>query len=125
MRAAEKRAATREEKALAERAVMFSTWRKWRRARVEELLLNGPHGAAAHELMAFLATMTLADASALLALVKQGPWRSTSADVRFEILSVIDAAIVGLRERHKLPPFDDPLLDAAPRAFLTLREWLR
>jgi hypothetical protein len=75
--------------------------------------------------MAFLATMTLADVPALLALVKRGPWRSADADTRFEILSIADTAMVGLRERHELPPFDDPLFDATPSAFLTLREWLR
>jgi hypothetical protein len=94
------------------------------RERVEKLL-GGPHRAAAHELMAFLATMTLADAPALLARVKRGPWRSADADTRFEFLSIVDTPMVGLRERHELPPFDDPLFEAAPIAFLTLREWLR
>ena len=69
--------------------------------------------------------MTLGDASALLAHVKQGPWRDSDADTRFEILSLVDAAIVQLRERAGMEPFDDPSFDRPPNVFLLLREWLR
>jgi len=49
-RAAEKRRVTKtEKKALAEHDYLFRLWKKWRRERLEALLM-GPHGAAAHKL---------------------------------------------------------------------------
>jgi hypothetical protein len=122
-RAAEKRASRKQQKALAERAATFCQWKHEQRERVAELLA-GPHAEAAQTLLAFLDALTLDQAPALVALVKAGPWQNADADTRFEILSLINAAITALRERHDLPPFDDPL---PPRtnAFLTIREWLR
>jgi hypothetical protein len=126
MRAAEARAARKAaaDEALAERGEMFRRWKRWRKERVAAVL-NGPHSDAARELVGFLESMTLADEAALLAFVKQGPWREADSDTRFEILALVDTAIVRLRERDELVPIDDPLPDAPPGAFLLLREWLR
>src|SRR5262245_34281638 len=82
MRAIEKRTAAREA-ALAKRDIMFASWRGWRHERVEGLL-NGPHGTAARELAEFLGAMTLADAPALLTLIKRSRWGEADADTRFE-----------------------------------------
>src|SRR6476659_11100090 len=83
-------------------------WRRRAAARSitagRETLLAGPHGPAARDLIAFLAAMTLADAAVLLARVERGPWREANADTRFEILELIDDAIVELRERAGLAP---------------------
>ena len=54
-----------------------------------------------------------------------GTWRNADDDKRFQILSIVNAAIVSLRERHKLPPFEDPLPGAPLNAFLVIRELLR
>jgi hypothetical protein len=123
-RATEKRARKTEQKVLAERDTLHHGWKRWRHKRVEALL-SGPHGSAARDLIAFLTDMTLSDASALLARVKQGPWRDSDADTRFEILSLVDAAIVRLRERADMEPIDDALPGQLPNGFLLLREWLR
>jgi hypothetical protein len=126
MRAAEVRAARKAaaDEALAERGEMFRRWKRWRKERVAAVL-SGPHSDAARELAGFLESMTLADEAALLALVKQGPWREADGDTRFEILALVNAAIVRLRERDGLAPFDDPLPVAPPSAVLMLRGWLR
>jgi hypothetical protein len=104
-------------------------WRRRAAARSitagRETLLAGPHGPAARDLIAFLAAMTLADAAVLLARVERGPWREANADTRFEILELIDDAIVELRERAGLAPFRDPLPGQPPNVFLLLREALR
>ena len=115
-RAAEKRA----EKAVAERDKLFSIWRKGRRAERKALLV-GPHREPARELLRFLKRMTLADGAALVGLIKRGPWQQVDADTRFEILMLVDDHIIRLRERHGLPTFDDPVLDAPPNAFLIIR----
>lgn|SRR5262249_11120393 len=123
-RAAERRAATREERALAERDSMFCTWKNWRRERLDELL-KGPYGDAAQELVAFLQEMKLTDDAALLERVRAGDWHRADADTRFEVLSLINAAIVHARELAGLEPFDDGLPDETPATFLIVRELFR
>jgi hypothetical protein len=125
-RAVEKRAAAREKanQALEERDQLFAMWRRWRRDRVEALL-SGPHGEAVGELTAFLKGMTLEQAPELITLVERGPWRQADTDTRFEILGLIDAAIVRLRERNDLDPFDDALPGEPLTAFQVIREVLR
>jgi hypothetical protein len=118
-RSAERLATARKESAVLRRA-----WRAWQRKRVEELMA-GPYGEAARELRGFLADMTMGDAAALVAAVENGPWRQADADVRFEVLRLVDHAIVRLRETNSLPPFDDALPGEPPTAFEIIREALR
>jgi hypothetical protein len=124
MRAAEKRAATAAEKKLAEREQTHRLWKEYRAERIGELL-KGPYAKAAHELLVFLGTMTLTDGAALIDLVRRGPWCTAAANIRFEIISLIDAALTSQRERAGLPPFDDALPGEEPTAFLVIREMLR
>jgi hypothetical protein len=124
-RATEKRHVTKaEEKALAEREDLFRLWKKWRRERLETLL-TGPHGDAAQELVAFLKTMKLEDGARLIELVRAGGWERTDDDTKFEVLSLINAAITALRERAELPPINDSLPSEKPTAFLIIREMFR
>jgi hypothetical protein len=123
-RAAEKRRATAAEKALAERDDLFHLWKLHRQERLEALLA-GPHGAAARELVAFLQAMTLDDGDRLVEFVRAAGWARADADTRFEILSLLDASIVALRERANLPPINDALPHEKPTAFLIIREMFR
>jgi hypothetical protein len=121
MRAAQKRALA---KVTDDRRVLNKVWRQWRAER-RAAILNGPFGDAALELIGFLDTVAVADTAMIVGMIEAGPWRQADADTRFEILSLADAALVSLRERNKLPPFDD-LLPGPPRdAFLQIRELLR
>lgn len=119
-RAAEKRAAN---KAVDSRDRLNVAWRRWHDEQ-GEVLLAGPHGDAARHLIAFLGNMGLNQGAELVALVKAGPWRQTDSDTRFEIMALIDARIIKLRERGCLPPFDDPLPGERPNVFLTICEVL-
>ena len=119
-RAAEKRAAR---KAVDSRDQLNVAWRRWHDEKREALLV-GPHGDAARHLIAFLGNMTLDQGAELVALVKAGPWRHTDGDTRFEIMALIDAHIIKLRERSNLPPFDDALTSARPNVFPVIREVL-
>jgi hypothetical protein len=124
MRAAEKRAQTRAEKAQVDKKKQFALWRKWRRER-SELLLAGPYTDAARDLIELLDTLTPNAADMLLDRVRCGPWRDADPDTRFMVLALIDTAIIELRERQGLPRFDDPVLpDDPPNVFLMLREML-
>jgi hypothetical protein len=115
--AAEKR---RAEKALAERHQQFRHWKCWHAER-RDALLAGPYGEPARSVLALLKTLTLDAAPDLIAHIRCGPWADAHPDARFCVLALADAAIVRLRERHGLPPFDDPLLGAPPNAFPILR----
>ena len=123
-RKARTRAAEKRDAALAERSNLHRGWRIWRRQRVEELTA-GPHGAAVRALREFLAAMKLGDASALVAAVENGPWRDADADTRHEVLCLVDHAIIALRERSGLPPFDDRLPGQPPTAFEIIKGILR
>ena|SRR6516162_986109 len=124
-RAAEKRRVTKtEKKALAEHDYLFRLWKKWRRERLEALLM-GPHGAAAHKPVAFLQAMKLEDGTRLVEFVRAAGWAHTDADTKFEVLSLINATITALRERAGLAPIDDPLPHEQPTAFLIIRELFR
>src|SRR5262249_19153641 len=125
IRAVEKRRiTTAAEKKLAEREQMHRLWKRHRAERIEELL-KGPYAKAAHALIVFLGTMKLVDEAALIDQVKCGPWRTADADTRFEILSLINAALTTLRERADLPPIDDALPGEPLTTFLVIRELLQ
>jgi hypothetical protein len=109
------------DKKLADDARLLRAWRHWRRERLETLL-TGSYAEPAQALLVFLKTMS--SASALVDFVKRGPWRDADGDVRAEVLSVIDAAIVAQREKLGLPSFDDAIDDMPLNAFLLIREQL-
>jgi hypothetical protein len=68
--------------------------------------------------------MRLQDGAALVSLVEAGPWRHADRDTRFEVLALIDTAIVSLRTRCDLLPFDDALPGDRPNVFPLIREVL-
>jgi hypothetical protein len=118
-RAAQKRT----DKAALERDTLSKIWREQQRKRRDELLA-GRYGADAQALLDFMQTMTLASAPGLIELVRAGPWHQADADTRFQILGMIDTAIVALREKHGLPAFDDPLPGQPDNVFRIVRSIL-
>lgn len=108
-------------KELREQGIEFRLWKRWRRERLEALL-NGPYGEAVRALLIF--TKTMATPSALLDFIARGPWADANADVRFEILALVDAMVVRRRESLGLVPFDDALPGQPDSLFLLLRELL-
>jgi hypothetical protein len=112
---------TAKEKALKERRVELRQWKLWRRERLEALL-TGPYAEPAQALLAFFKTVT--GPTALIDFVKAGPWCAANADVRLEILALVDAVIIKRRESMGLPPFDDSIGDRPPNVFLRIREHL-
>ena len=86
--------------------------------------LAGPHDEALGELTAFLETMTLKSAAALIEHARAGPWQNADSDVRFLALHMINEAIVQLREQHGLPPFDDNLPGQPENAFRRVKRIL-
>jgi hypothetical protein len=116
----------RREKTLQERDRLSRAYQRWRKETVAALL-DGPHGADGRVLGDFLEHMDLelSSATALIKLVRSGPWRNADRDTRFLVLVLIDTAIIRLREHAGLHPFDDPLAEEKSNVFLTLRELLQ
>jgi len=51
-------------------------------------------------------------------------WQPADRNTRFLVLHLIDSAMTELRERYLLSPFDDPIFDEPPNAFLLIRDIL-
>jgi len=123
-RAAETRRERAREKAFTERDAQFQTWQREHREQLDAALA-GPYGEKLAALLGALESLTLETADALIQRAHADGWDAADGDTRFLVLRLIDAAIVRLRERAGLAPFDDPLFHQPPDAFLTLREMLR
>jgi hypothetical protein len=97
-----------QQKELADQARLTRAWKARHREQLEEALA-GAHGAQISELMALLDRLELSSAAALLAFIRRSDWSSVSYDTRLVVLHEINDRITRMRERHGLPPFDDPL----------------
>lgn len=97
----------------------------WRREQ-REALLNGPHGEKAKKLVHWCTRMSLTDAPEMISRVRAAMvWAEDlePAD-RVTLLRMLNNAIVSLRERNGLPPFDDGLPDEEPKAYHQLKSLL-
>ena len=109
------------EKSLEDETKQARVYTAWKRAQ-RDALCNGPHGREVKGLIAFMRTMTLSSAPALLGMVERAAfWRSMSIDERFALLGVLNAGIAACRVRNDLPPYDDPIpWIEAPKAYQKL-----
>jgi len=88
-------------------------------------LLDGPHGEHFARLIKFLDQMDITTAPELIEAVRNSVWLSdTDQATKNEALWLIDSAIMRLRIKEGLSPFDDPLMGEEPNAFLIIRKLL-
>jgi hypothetical protein len=97
---------------------LLHAWRQWHADELAEALA-GPHGTVLNGISALLANLHSADQ--FIAFVAAQDWRNIDGTLRAIALYEIDQAIMALRVRRGLPPFDDPLPGAPDNAFLTIR----
>lgn len=114
---------TAKDQALADDAILLRAWKRWHADQLAETL-NGPHGPAVAQVVAFLKRMQPGSASALIALLREHDWSQMDADVRLVVLHEINQAITRLRERAGLAPIDVALPAERPNAFLLIKEHL-
>jgi hypothetical protein len=116
--------ATAAEKAQAEKNTLLRQWKAWRRERSDEVL-EGPHGRDYRQLLLLVGSLTASSAPALVQYVQGCAWlRQADRETRRTALTVIDDAIVLLRIKQGLAPFDDSLPGEPPTAFEQVREAL-
>jgi hypothetical protein len=112
-----------QEKELADQARLTRAWKTWHAEQLDEALV-GPHGALVSELMTLLDRLEPSSAAALLNFIRRSDWRSVSYDTRLTVLHHINDRITRMRERHGLPPFDDPLPGQPDNVFRIVRSIL-
>jgi hypothetical protein len=98
---------------------LLRQWRRWHRDEIDQAF-TGPHGAVVARIIGFLEHMTIRSAPSLVALVRSQNWQTIEYGNRLIVLHEISSAITALRERHRLPPFDDAL-DEKLSAFQLVR----
>lgn len=87
-----------------------------------KILTSGPYAGTAEALVAFLKALTLDDGEQLIEMA--AIWQGAPSTTRYLVLQMIDEAMINLRERNGLAPFDDPLWDEPDNAFITIRRML-
>lgn len=110
------------EKELRGQSVQFRRWRQWRRERLEALSASPHYGEPMQALLDFIKHTK--SPSELIDMIRLGPWFGADDDVRFLVLSLIDAVIVRKREKLGKAPFDNSLPGERNSVFLILREML-
>jgi hypothetical protein len=110
-------------KELQDNAYLLRVWKKFHHEELEEALA-GPHGAMVERLMFILSTLSQDSAPLLLAYVPGVDWSSVSHDIRLTVLHEINNHITRMRERHGLPPIDDPLPGQPDNVFKIVRSIL-
>jgi hypothetical protein len=108
---AEVKVLTPQEKKQAEQEKLHQLWLEDFTKR-KKVLLGGKYGAQAMALCAKLEALTFDDSDLLIDLAKV--WLPTDRETRAMVISLIYSAVIELRERHGLSPFDDPLWDEPP-----------
>src|SRR5262249_18758230 len=83
-------------------------WLQFHRDELEEALA-GPHRVIVVQVMEFLKVITPASSSALLQLMHSQSWENVNPHTRLVLLHEINQAIMRMREKHGMPPIDDPL----------------
>jgi len=123
-RANERRAQERVDKEVIERSRLMRAWLQWQQRQLDDALV-GPYGRHITALLAFLKELSLEREAELVGFVQAIEWQSADADTRFLVMRLIGSAIVELRERAGLVPFDDALPGEPPTVFQQIREMLR
>jgi hypothetical protein len=88
----------------------------------KQTLLKGEHAGPARALCSMLDTIGLDDGDLIIEVAQS--WQAAPRSTRFLVLQLIDEALVALRERHLMPPFDDPLWGEEDNVFLRIRRLL-
>lgn len=100
---------------------LLRAWRQWHREELGQAL-TGPHRALLEPLVALLPKLTTP--APLLAFLQAQDWNCIDADTRCVVLHEIQTAIIRVRERQGLEPFDDPLPGERENVFRIIRALL-
>jgi hypothetical protein len=109
-----------EQKEIEDQSRLLRLWHAHHREQLE-LALASAHGALITELVTVLDQLEINSSARLLALMECPEWDGVPADIRFEVLHVINARIGKMRERHGLPAIDDPIPPRSDSVFRRIK----
>jgi hypothetical protein len=109
-----------EQKELEDNSRLLRAWHKHHHERFEEALA-GVHGALIAELVTVLDQIEINSSARLLTLMQRADWDAVPADVRFEVLHLINTRIGKMRERYGLPAIDDPIPPKSDSVFRRIK----
>jgi hypothetical protein len=98
---------------------------RYRRAIAQERdeLLHGPYGSQISTLQKYLRVMEMEGSGKLVKMVCDAPWlRGADQETKRGVLSMIADAILRVRVRNGLSPFDDSIDPEPPTAFQVIRK---
>lgn len=119
MKAVEKRRSARQdaEKRLDEKDLLLRLYKAGKRSELKTLMA-GPYGKEVRGLIAFMKSMTMSSAGALVKVIEQATWvHELASSERALVESLIFNGIARLREKNGLPFWDDPLPGEPPKVF--------
>ena len=116
-----KHRSTAQEKKLADDARLLRWFRAFHREE-KAAVLAGPHARTLVELFRAFAAVEHVKPVQLIGFINAIDWGGIDHQTRLIVLHELSTAIVRLREKRGLPPFDDPLWDAPPNAFQIIRK---
>jgi hypothetical protein len=114
------RTAAQAEKELADNAKLLRAWKQFHRDERAEVLA-GQHGAVLSELFWMFANLKHVRPEQLIGLVQSIDWASIPYAAKLVTVHELNTAITRLRERHGLPPIDDPLPGEPDNPFHVIR----
>lgn len=100
------------DQAAAERQQLATAYRRAKKRELMELYADPVHGQRLFKFVQTLNHFGIEDAERMVAYVEQcarGWLRQASEDMRFAALQAISARCMKIRERARMPVFDDPL----------------
>lgn len=109
------------EKARDKRDAQVANYGRQKANELDELL-HGPYEREMRGLVAFLKGMTADSADALVSIANAQWIRDADLHTKHAVLSLIADAILKLRVRNGLAPFNDAIGDEAPTAFQIVRK---
>jgi hypothetical protein len=118
-----KNAKQQQEKEAREQTRLLQAWLTWHREE-RKAVLAGPHAHMVERLFYILKDLKPSSQPLLFGFVRAVPWADIDDHTRRVILREIGDAIVKLRVKSGLEPFDDPLLDDRPNVFGIVKEIL-
>jgi hypothetical protein len=115
-----RRCPTREEKEIREQTQLLRAWLQWHRDDCKAAL-SGPHAHMVERLLFILKELQPSSQPLLLGYIRGIDWTAIDEATRRTLLHEISDAIIRLRTRSGLEPFDDgPPGDRLP-VFLTIK----
>ena len=116
-----KRRQPEKDRTLVDNGRLLRAWKKFHRDE-RDAVLAGPHARTLEGLFQAFSAIEHVAPVQLIGFINAINWSAVDHQTRCITLHELSTAIVRLREKRGLPPFDDPLWGAPPNAFQVIQK---